>query len=83
MHCHASPQKAKHRDLLTAACKLAFAPPSLRYARFISVHANVRLVQVGRSFTPLDAVALATKAVLQTDLRRTSRKIVHWLDTYS
>jgi hypothetical protein len=41
------------------------------------------VLQVGRSFTPLDAVALAAKAVFQTDLRRAAKQIVHWLDTHS
>ena len=41
------------------------------------------ILQVGRVFTPVDAVALAAKAVLQTDLRRTARKVVEWLDSNS
>ena len=40
-------------------------------------------LQVGRVFTPLDAVSIAAKAVLQTDLRRAARKVVEWLDANS
>ena len=40
-------------------------------------------LQVGRVFTPFDAVSIAAKAVLQTDLRRAARKVVEWLDANS
>lgn len=40
-------------------------------------------LQVGRVFTPIDAVSIAAKAVLQTDLRRAARKVVDWLDANS
>ena len=49
----------------------------------ITTQLRVLMLQVGRVFTPVDAVALAAKAVLQTDLRRTARKVVEWLDSNS
>ncbi len=43
----------------------------------------IAIKQVGRVFTPLDAVSIAAKAVLQTDLRRAARRVVEWLDANS
>ena len=36
-------------------------------------------MQVGRSFSPLDALALAAKAASQQDTRRLAARIVQWL----
>lgn len=39
--------------------------------------------QVGRSFSPLDAVALGVKAVVQADIRRLGDKLIGWLESHS
>lgn len=37
----------------------------------------------GQPFTPVDAVALAAKAVLQADNRRLADRVLAWLDAHS
>ena len=39
--------------------------------------------QVGRSFSPVDAVALGVKAVVQADIRRLGDKLIGWLESHS
>jgi hypothetical protein len=39
--------------------------------------------QVGREFSPLDAIALGIKTVSQADIRRLGDRIVNWLESRS
>jgi hypothetical protein len=41
------------------------------------------LWQVGRSFSPVDALALGVKAVVQADIRRLGDRLIGWLESRS